>query len=792
MAKKHKPKGKKGGRNGGSKGGSANGSTKSNRKKGGQGKSSGAGRNSSDNRIPGRRKDDTDDVNPISGNHNHHHRHHHKMSMKREAWLTSEHREHSRGKLRLMPMVFIKSSEVYDPSKMEWDNVNKIMRQPEPSLLNMDMDIEIEQEVEIDAVLVDDSNLYLEASHPNETSQAEISKQIENESPRGNKIFAESSILITSDKDELSHSDDNIVAEGQGDDERSETASSGSVLQSSPRPGSFAPLSYETRLGSTKNTLQQSKVFNSTKLSHRANDLPVDVDHQEYSIGTAGTADDEDEDEAQSTSEEDDDEDMSNHSSDLEYEQLIGLRRLALRDLEVGDSIDDEYDELSQYADSSSNNDYGSDLYDTYDDDDDDDEEDDYIEDNDGDDESDYDPEDLREGVSGFPLDDSDTEPLPDGPVVKIISTQYGANGKEFVVQWSDEYALIRESNKIDEDEFYELYQDHGYTNEKIAKKIRSLGASMSDDEEAEDNRQELYFEDTQGMDAFASSGDELDAIIRQLVQEDNDVSARKKKNKDAILESFSESVLEAPKRVKKGKVPKFEVSDDEIREYLEKQWVKSREAKRIRKQQREELRKAGLLKKPKKSAKDVTHLKYRYLDKITVDDVVQEIENFIHNESTTTLQFPPVDYNARYIIEKLCQAYYLKSQCRGDGLNKVIIATKTSSSFGDFDEPKVNRYLNRRKVFPRTDTKRESVRRKRPAEMKLQKSSGGGGIVHHKEGDVVGATADELGADNIGRQMLEKMGWKVGMGLGTRSVGIIEPIAAKVKKTKWGIGMDI
>jgi hypothetical protein len=63
------------------------------------------------------------------------------------------------------------------------------------------------------------------------------------------------------------------------------------------------------------------------------------------------------------------------------------------------------------------------------------------------------------------------------------------------------------------------------------------------------------------------------------------------------------------------------------------------------------------------------------------------------------------------------------------------------------------------------------------------------GGPKHFREGDVVGAGADELGIDNVGRQMLEKLGWKPGMGLGTTNVGMLTPVEARVKKTKWGLG---
>lgn len=50
--------------------------------------------------------------------------------------------------------------------------------------------------------------------------------------------------------------------------------------------------------------------------------------------------------------------------------------------------------------------------------------------------------------------------------------------------------------------------------------------------------------------------------------------------------------------------------------------------------------------------------------------------------------------------------------------------------------------------------------------------------------------SAPELGIENRGRAMLEKMGWTTGMGLGNpNNAGIVAPIFAKVKTSKAGLG---
>lgn len=57
-------------------------------------------------------------------------------------------------------------------------------------------------------------------------------------------------------------------------------------------------------------------------------------------------------------------------------------------------------------------------------------------------------------------------------------------------------------------------------------------------------------------------------------------------------------------------------------------------------------------------------------------------------------------------------------------------------------------------------------------------------------EGDVVGASAPEIGVENRGRAMLEKMGWSSGTALGaSNNKGILQPVAQVVKNSRAGLG---
>jgi hypothetical protein len=69
------------------------------------------------------------------------------------------------------------------------------------------------------------------------------------------------------------------------------------------------------------------------------------------------------------------------------------------------------------------------------------------------------------------------------------------------------------------------------------------------------------------------------------------------------------------------------------------------------------------------------------------------------------------------------------------------------------------------------------------------RKPSNRAGGFSYRDGEVVGAGAPELGVENRGRAMLEKMGWSKGTALGATSNGILLPIAHVVKNTRTGLG---
>lgn len=143
------------------------------------------------------------------------------------------------------------------------------------------------------------------------------------------------------------------------------------------------------------------------------------------------------------------------------------------------------------------------------------------------------------------------------------------------------------------------------------------------------------------------------------------------------------------------------------------------------------------------------------------------------------------MDKTARKILHEVAAKFKVKSQSTGSGNQRrpTLIRTKYTASYQEEHLEIAISQLGRGH-FKRLDLKGKGKA--------MQKKSRGGGnsAVTYQEGEVVGASAPELGLENKGRTMLEKMGWSSGMGLGSLdNTGILQPVAHVVKRTKAGLG---
>lgn len=158
-----------------------------------------------------------------------------------------------------------------------------------------------------------------------------------------------------------------------------------------------------------------------------------------------------------------------------------------------------------------------------------------------------------------------------------------------------------------------------------------------------------------------------------------------------------------------------------------------------------------------------------------------------------SSLDFPPLDKHARKILHEIANKFNIKSQSTGKGdqrrpvlyrTNRTVryASTRLEDAASHVDQAALRIH---RKYFHRVDIKVPRTESPRAP----------GGRSGHKaltlrEGEIVGASVPELGQQNKGRNMLEKMGWSKGMSLGAAdNKGILEPVAQVMKRSKAGLG---
>ncbi|KAF3796987.1 Protein SQS1, partial [Colletotrichum gloeosporioides] len=232
-----------------------------------------------------------------------------------------------------------------------------------------------------------------------------------------------------------------------------------------------------------------------------------------------------------------------------------------------------------------------------------------------------------------------------------------------------------------------------------------------------------------------------------------------------------------------KNRIPVFDISDSELEEKMQAAWKNDRAKKAERKRERQALRAQGLL------GKNVNpeDLRVKYPHGMGLDQIADELRTFLLG-TNTILTLPPMDNHARKVIHELASKFNIKSKSTGSGDQRRPMLHRTFRT-AKFAEEVFDAAITRvgRKYFPRNDTALRAAVQKQSA-----RRGGGGGHagVIYRDGEVVGGSAPELGQENKGRAMLEKMGWSSGTALGAlNNKGILQPVAHIVKRSKAGLG---
>ena len=221
-----------------------------------------------------------------------------------------------------------------------------------------------------------------------------------------------------------------------------------------------------------------------------------------------------------------------------------------------------------------------------------------------------------------------------------------------------------------------------------------------------------------------------------------------------------------------------LDLSDSDMVEHLRTGREKDRSTKRAKKREREELRSQGLLGKHGQGDVD---LKAKYAAGMRMEDIKTEIKLFM-NGPKQSISLPNMDPQARKTVHEICHKLGLKSKSMGSGVARFPILYKTSRT-RTFNENAFGQM--RRKFFGAPGRPNKLIGPVGRAKLSRNVSHG-----QYHDGEIVGASAPELGQENRGRAMLEKMGWSKGTNLGaTDNPGIAEPVAQVVKRTRAGLG---
>ncbi|EGV61685.1 squalene synthetase-like protein [Yamadazyma tenuis] len=290
------------------------------------------------------------------------------------------------------------------------------------------------------------------------------------------------------------------------------------------------------------------------------------------------------------------------------------------------------------------------------------------------------------------------------------------------------------------------------------------------------------------------------DVYISESSEDEEDVPGEEDDNLDDLVwftktmsQNPHELDLEPTKSIQtkgKGKKKRFDLDtfemDSDLRQTLQEQYLSQREAKRLRKQAKDDKRiEEGI-------ANNDLFLKYPYT--LHIKDIRDEMEEFLHDGTRNRLKFPPLDPHGNKTISKMGECFNFKSKrCGGNGLHQFMEVVKSKRTFQYIpDYNKVYGILKQRPVFNRIDQKRpkdEIIERDGNKLKDRKRARDKGSNANVREGDIVGEKAPEIDSNNVGRRLLEMMGWSKGQGLGAvGNQGINEPVLAKVKMSKLGL----
>lgn len=216
---------------------------------------------------------------------------------------------------------------------------------------------------------------------------------------------------------------------------------------------------------------------------------------------------------------------------------------------------------------------------------------------------------------------------------------------------------------------------------------------------------------------------------------------------------------------------------DIHLEENLRASWSKDRLKKTQRKKQREDMRLMGLLGRHTKR----NDLRAKYPHGMDLVEITEEVKTFLQKKQET-ITFPPLALRCRKFIHELANQFGVKSKSVGGTDQRCPSLSRTAKTL-PYAESRFEQALAHLRRDYCSYIQKTQVGQWRKPELNNRASTS------YQEGEIVGAAAPALAAENRGRVMLEKMGWSNGTALGAAdNKGILQPVTHTMRRNKIGL----
>ena len=370
---------------------------------------------------------------------------------------------------------------------------------------------------------------------------------------------------------------------------------------------------------------------------------------------------------------------------------------------------------------------------------------------------------------------------------VRVSNIRLGFNENSYYVE---SYKLFGDYDArwIDQELFIDfILNDIGLPEHRLNSYLKYIKDSLIPKEETPEPEYSDIFTDEESEEEEEEEENNFETnengIPDNMMEGLDDLVSYSLKYNDTRNQEFETHALQV---IGKGKKKQFLINEDMQLDGETIETLQNKLQKRTLQKAKKRRTKEDFICEENKNSKDLFK---KYPFGLHVQNIKDEFELFL-SYSSDSFSFPPLDPHGNKTVAKFANCYNMKTKKSGRGNKQHIIIQKTKKTrWGTPNYNLISQLLKQRPIFMRTDVSRISEAQVGGRVIR-ERSNTTRAKFYVKEGEVVGEDAPEIGKENIGRRLLEKLGWSSGEGLGAHgNKGISEPVLAIVKKSKTGLG---